>query len=128
LLVLTPLKMKTILLVDDEPSLMALLAAVVEVMGHRVISASTCADAVALWKEIPCDLALIDYSLPDGSGAELAEKFLADKPATPILIMSGFSPTLLPIREDVRSKIGLVEKPFSVSALKGKIEAALKHK
>jgi len=93
-----------------------------------VISAGTCAGAIELWKETPCDLALIDYSLPDGSGAELAERFLDDKPGTPIFIMSGFSPTHLPIREVIRSKIRFVEKPFSVSGLKGKIEAAVKNK
>ena len=107
---------------------MALLAAVVQAMGHRVVSASTCAGAVALWKETLCDLAFIDYSLPDGSGAELAERFLDDKPGTPIFIMSGFSPAHLPMREVIRSKIGFVEKPFSVSALKGQIEAALKNR
>jgi DNA-binding NtrC family response regulator len=81
----------TILLVDDEPAIRALVSRVLERHGHKVI---VCAGATqALSNEDPIDLLLVDFSLPDMNGAQLTEQLRARMPALPVILMSGYPPS-----------------------------------
>lgn len=79
-----------ILVVDDEPDLLLLASITLGRAGYAVSEAATGAEALALAREAPPDLVVLDQSLPDLSGIEIAE-ILSAEPATaalPIVILS----------------------------------------
>lgn len=81
---------KRILIVDDHPlyrdGLRARLCARPEftVVGE----AGSCAEGLRMTRELAPDLAVVDISLPDGSGIELTREMRAARPGMPVLIVS----------------------------------------
>jgi DNA-binding response OmpR family regulator len=80
----------TILIVDDEESVLRFVGSLVEEEGYKTIVASKLADAEKLVSKKSFALALVDITLPDGSGLVLAKKIKMEKPDVPVVIMTGF--------------------------------------
>lgn len=80
-----------VLIVDDHRVLAAGLAAALagEADLDVVGSASTVVDAVRLAAEQRPQVALVDYHLPDGTGAEAAARMRAELPGLAVVMMSG---------------------------------------
>jgi DNA-binding NarL/FixJ family response regulator len=81
---------KRILIVDDHPlyrdGLKARLSARADF--NVVGEASSCAEGLRLAQAAVPDLAVVDISLPDGSGIELTREIRAVRPDMPVLIVS----------------------------------------
>jgi len=116
---------KNVLVVDDDPAVLRLLADILERLGHRVVPASNFAAAITLWSVDAFDLAIIDYNLADESGADLAEYIYAYDPAIPIIIISGFLPELLPLSVEIRQHAQFLAKPFSFAQLRDLLSTLL---
>jgi DNA-binding NtrC family response regulator len=81
-----------ILLVEDEPSIREIVADTLSEAGHICIPAGTASDAMRIIEAglYKIDLLLSDVRMPgDMNGLQLAEKFHALFPGTPVVIMSG---------------------------------------
>jgi CheY-like chemotaxis protein len=83
--------LKTILVVEDDPSILKVLRRILETEGYRVLGAGNGKDAVALMTEKP-DLVLQDLVLPDITGYDLVSKLRAhsEDASLPILALSGY--------------------------------------
>jgi two-component system cell cycle sensor histidine kinase/response regulator CckA len=119
---------ETILVVEDEASLLDLVARVLTGLGYRVLSAGTAAKAMQVAKEseFKFDLLLTDVVLSGGvQGDELARDLCTHKPDLPVLYMSGYTRNAIvhPGRLDARVKF--LEKPFTPGALATKVRDAL---
>lgn len=68
----------TILLVDDDSINRLVAADILSAAGHRVLCAESGTEAVNLSRRCRFDLALVDYALPDISGADVAEAIVHD--------------------------------------------------
>jgi CheY-like chemotaxis protein len=79
----------TILVVDDNKELVALLTSLFEDAGYAVVSANKGKQAVELAKTADFSLAVIDLLLPDMMGYHVAEGVRAAKPGVPLFFMSG---------------------------------------
>ncbi|HEY0881322.1 MAG TPA: response regulator [Archangium sp.] len=79
----------TILVVDDNKELVALLTSLFEEAGYAVVGAAKGKPAVELGKSEPITLAVIDVLLPDMMGYHVAEGLRASKPSVPLVFMSG---------------------------------------
>lgn len=79
----------TILVVDDNKELVALLTSLFQEAGYQVLGANKGKPAVELIKTEPIALAIIDVLLPDMMGYHVAEGLRAAKPQLPLLFMSG---------------------------------------
>ncbi len=110
-----------VLLVDDEPANLLLIAARMEALGFKALQATDGAEAVAMACERPFDLILMDLQMPilDGLRATAAirrfEKHL-QRPAAPVVAHSGNPPAA-----DVLARFGLSDrlaKPCSDQELK----------
>lgn len=74
----------SILLVDDNPDLLALVGDSLRTAGYtRIRTAATCADARALFAAATPELMILDINLPDGDGFTLLRQLhaAADVPA-----------------------------------------------
>lgn len=79
----------TILVVDDNKELVALLTSLFEEAGYTVIGASKGKVAVELGKASPVAVAVVDVLLPDMMGYHVAEGLRASKPGLALMFMSG---------------------------------------
>jgi CheY-like chemotaxis protein len=107
----------TILVVEDDPAVRALVVATLEHAGHRVLVASTPAEAVALADGLPdkIDLLLTDVVMPGGNGPDLAERLVTRRPELRVLLMSGYDS---PFPEDRRQEgFVFLAKPFGADQL-----------
>jgi CheY-like chemotaxis protein len=110
----------TILLVDDEESLIALGARMLEHLGFTVLTAGDGLQAVDLYrgrgKEI--DLVLMDLTMPHMDGAEAFGELRRLNPDIRIVLASGYS------HEDVASRFagkglsGVLQKPYTLAKLR----------
>ena len=82
----------TILVVEDEPAVRALVVSTLERAGYRVMVAASPAEAVALTEglDAPIDLLLTDLIMPGGNGQALAERLLQKRPSMRVMLMSGY--------------------------------------
>src|SRR5580658_265844 len=105
----------TILLVDDDPAVRDVTAAMLEDLGYGVIEADDGAAALDLLsKGIRVDLMLADFAMPGMTGAELAAAVAERRPGLPVLLVTGNADdrALEAVGED-----RLVLKPFRTEDL-----------
>ncbi len=80
----------TILCIDDEADILLLRRKLLESHGFRVITALSGPEALRrLGEELPVDLVLLDYVMPEMNGDEVAEELKRRNPKLPVIMMSG---------------------------------------
>jgi two-component system cell cycle sensor histidine kinase/response regulator CckA len=117
---------KTILVVDDEPEIRKLVAAMLTRNGYRVLSADTGENAIRLFKTNPdTALLLTDVVAPGMSGPMIADEIAAINPEVRVLFMSGYDGTQVVQRYVVEKGYSLLIKPFTMEQLGLKVKAVL---
>lgn len=76
-----------VLLVEDDPMVRTIMAALLGLLEHRVLSVQSAEEALERIHEV--DLLLTDLSMSPISGEELARRVRLLRPAMPIVAMSG---------------------------------------
>ena len=118
----------TILVVDDEPSVLALVRTMLWRAGFTVLEAPGGEQALRLASEqtAAIQLLLTDVLMPDMNGYELAEKLMSRRPETKILFMTGYrDKVLLESTGRALEEAPLIRKPFTAFNLVAKIEEIL---
>lgn len=116
-----------ILVVDDEPQLVALWMELLGQFGYQVTGQTNSRRALETFDKDPhqFDVVLMDQTMPGITGAELAKHMLEIRPDLPIIIATGFSETISP---EIAESIGireLVYKPILGHDLCASIRRAL---
>jgi PAS domain S-box-containing protein len=116
-----------VLVVEDRNVVRELVRDVLEASGFEVASVSGGAAALeVVATEEPFDALLTDVVMPEMSGAELAHALRADRPALPVVYMSGYTDDVLGKHELSEPATAFVRKPFSnaelVAAVRGVID------
>lgn len=120
--------MATVLVVDDDPNIRAMLLRALRYEGYDVTAADGAEAARAAFARGGFDAILLDVRLPDGDGFRLLEAFRRSDPTVPILMLTA--------RDDVESRVrGLdlgaddyVPKPFHLSELLARLRAQLRRR
>jgi two-component system cell cycle sensor histidine kinase/response regulator CckA len=104
---------KTILIVEDEPSVLSVLAASLKHAGYRVLTADGPQQALELFraKNGAIDLLLTDVVMPGMNGAELADVVLREHPGIRVLCIAGMPDTPV-VRSLVERGYAFLPKPF----------------
>lgn len=107
----------TVLVVDDEQSLLDLVTEVMSGLGYKVIAANSGKEALEVLINEPVDLLLTDIIMPDMDGYALVKNVLIDFPDIKVQLMSGYSN--VQGRDDLPDELltTLLHKPFSVAEL-----------
>ncbi|HNT88097.1 MAG TPA: ATP-binding protein, partial [Candidatus Hydrogenedentes bacterium] len=116
-----------ILVVDDEAQLVSMWTEMLRGLGYQVTSHTGSRSALQDFLDDPdaYDLALLDQTMPELSGAELARRMLGKRPGFPIILATGFSEAIT--AEDARA-MGIREfvlKPIIAKDLALTIRRAL---
>jgi signal transduction histidine kinase/CheY-like chemotaxis protein len=110
---------ETILLVEDEEALRALVSTVLQRHGYRVLEASTGSGALRTARQLaePIQLLLTDVVMPGMGGPELANLILEMRPEIKVIYMSGYIPDAAFLREAREAGAPLLQKPFAPDSL-----------
>jgi PAS domain S-box-containing protein len=118
---------ETILLVEDEENLRRLARQSLENQGYRVIDAPDGATAIQISQahQGPIHLLLTDVIMPGMNGRELANKVSPTRPEMRVLYMSGYTENHIGHNGTLDEGITLLQKPFTLPALKAKVREML---
>lgn len=105
---------ESVLLVDDEVSVMKMETTMLERLGYRVTPRSSSVEALELFKAAPnrFDLIISDMTMPGMTGVQLAEQIKAIRPEIPVIICSGFSEEIDETTSRLFNIDGFVMKPI----------------
>jgi len=118
---------ETILVVEDEIHVRALVAQMLQVSGYTVLTAVNSAAALELSDRHPgpIHLLLTDVVMPEMSGPELCQRLQSFRPQTRVLYMSGYTYEALGRHGVLEPGTFLLQKPFSIDALGQKVREVL---
>jgi PAS domain S-box-containing protein len=110
----------TILLVDDEESLVALGARMLEHLGFSVLTAADGLQAVEQYREKgnTIDLVLMDLTMPHMDGAEAFGELRRLNPDVRVVLASGYSNEDVAVRFAGKGFSGVLQKPYNLSSLR----------
>lgn len=121
--------MATILVVDDEPDIRALVQLNLELDGHRVVTAANGAEALELIADEVPDVMLLDLMMPEVDGWTVLETIKAagdlDVNRIPVLMLTANDAADARVRSGIEGAIRFMTKPFSPSGLRDEVRAAL---
>jgi PAS domain S-box-containing protein len=82
-----------VLVVDDEPRLVAYYAELLEAQGYRVTGVTDGREALRYFRAAPGDIDLVitDQTMPEMTGANLISQLLEARPELPVILCSGYS-------------------------------------
>jgi two-component system KDP operon response regulator KdpE len=117
--------MARILIVDDEPTILATMAPLLRARGYTVATATSGAGALDAVARMPPDLVILDLGLPDLDGVDVCRR-LREGRNLPIVVLSA--------RDAERDKVAALDagaddyvtKPFGSEELLARIRAALR--
>jgi two-component system, OmpR family, response regulator len=115
-----------LLVVDDEPTILGLLAGSLRFAGFEVMTAASGTEALRTAAASRPDLVLLDVMMPDGDGFEVARRLRSSGPDVPVIFLTA--------RDRVGDRVaGLalggddyVTKPFSLDEVLERIRAVLR--
>ena len=118
--------MKTILMVEHDPSIVELASIHLKDIHCDLISAQTGFEGLHLAKTNTYDAIILDIMLPDIDGVEICKRIRAEKNFTPIIMLTARS-------EEIDKIIGLetgaddyLTKPFSIREFVARIKALIR--
>ncbi|MDX1675260.1 MAG: response regulator, partial [Longimicrobiales bacterium] len=108
-----------VLLVEDEEAVLHVVSRALEQAGHEVTAVQNGAEAWDRFRGDPdaFDLVITDAVMPEMSGVRLAQQILDLSPATPLIIMTGYTEEELEGDLDWND-VHFVEKPFRLDELR----------
>ncbi len=118
---------ETVLLVEDEKSVLRMGKAVLERLGYKVLAARTPKEAVTMTEqhEKPIYLLITDVVMPEMNGMELKKRIEKLKPHIKTLFMSGYTGNVIVHRGILKDDVNFLQKPFSIDSLAAKVREVL---
>ncbi len=121
-----PVRKTRILIVEDEPAMVAGLRDNFEYEGYEVISAADGAEGLDRALSDNPDLVVLDVMMPRMSGLDVCKQLKAKRPSVPIIMLTARG-------QEIDKVVGLelgaddyVTKPFSIRELMARVKAVLR--
>lgn len=108
---------KSILIVDDEPSLLKLSCQILNDQGYHTLGADNARDALQILENHTVDLLITDVIMPDTDGYQLAKMVARQYPHIKIQMVSGFSDDRSKNSHDEQLHKEQLHKPFTSEEL-----------
>jgi PAS domain S-box-containing protein len=118
---------KTVLVVDDEPTVRMLVTEVLEELGYAVIEAEDGASGLkVLQSTARIDLLISDIGLPGGmNGRQMTETARVNRPDLKVLFITGYAPSAVLGTGRLEPGMQVITKPFTLDALAARINALI---
>ncbi len=116
----------TVLIIDDEPSILATIADVLGDQGYQTLSAESGVDGLALFKKKKPDVVFLDIWLADHDGLEVLHALREVDAHAAVIMISGHGTVSTAVKAIRMGAYDYLEKPLSynqvVEAVKGALE------
>ena len=118
---------ETILLVEDEASILKLTEKILRDLGYSVLSIASPLKALGLAKDYreKIHLLITDMILPEMNGKDLAQHIQSVYPEIKVLFMSGYTANVVAHHNVLEAGVCFLQKPFSIKDLAVKVREAL---
>ena len=107
-----------VFVVDDDPAITQIYDEVLKGTGYDVVTAGSCADAMAKLDSIKGDVQVlvVDLGLPDGDGADFVKDAAAKYGSKPTMYVSGWSDEFWQLH-DAPGRWIIMRKPLPIKKL-----------
>jgi PAS domain S-box-containing protein len=117
----------TILLVDDELTVLEVTACLIERLGYTVVKAASGREALGLFRDQQgFRLVILDMIMPEMSGGDVFDELKRINPAVKVLLASGYSLQGQAREIMNRGCTGFIQKPFTMEDLSLKLQTIMK--
>jgi signal transduction histidine kinase/CheY-like chemotaxis protein len=118
---------ETILLVEDDPSILRMTRMMLERKGYSVLTAATPSEAIKLAKihAEKIHLLMTDVVMPEMNGRDLAGQIIALYPDIRLLFMSGYTADVIAHQGILDDGVTFIQKPFSMADMTDKVREVL---
>ena len=118
---------ETVLVVEDEEPLRALICRILREKGHAILEALSGQEALRVSDshEGPIALLVTDVIMPGMSGRETAEKLALKRPGIKVLYLSGYTENVISHQGVLEAGIHFLQKPFASEALARKVREVI---
>ncbi|MEW5873970.1 MAG: response regulator [Candidatus Zixiibacteriota bacterium] len=108
---------QAILIVDDDPRIRNLLAESLDSVGYQTLTAADGLDALAAVRTRPVDCVIADIKMPELDGLTLLHQIKAERPALPVVMITGFAFQQHRERALNAGAAGFLTKPFRLEKI-----------
>jgi CheY-like chemotaxis protein len=124
-----------ILVAEDEPEILRIYKLLLGEKGYQVIATEDGKECLDAYKtelnktingNIPFNLVILDYRMPEKNGIKVAKEILALCPAQELLMVTAYKGQL-ELHDKVLKKMQIIEKPFDVDELLVTISQFVSH-
>jgi PAS domain S-box-containing protein len=116
----------TVLVVDDEDTILTVLKNLLTLRGHRAVTASDAQQALSLFGgDTAFDAILTDIRMPGQTGLDLLAEIRRSDAELPILVMTGYGEYQIAVDALRKGATDYLEKPFSADELFKSLERSL---
>ncbi len=115
----------SILIVDDEVSILNSLSSILEDEGYEVTAAKSGAEALKLYTTEPPDLMLLDIWMPEMDGLETLRRVRELVPTAQVMMMSGHGSIETAVKAIKLGAYDYIEKPLSLENVTLRVKHAL---
>ncbi|MBF0232954.1 MAG: response regulator [Desulfamplus sp.] len=118
---------ETILVVEDEDSMLEMTTIMLGHLGYTVLAAATYKEAIDLSNKYPgkIDLLITDVIMPQMNGRELANEILSRHSNIKSLFMSGYTADIITHHGVLDDGVNFIQKPFNLQSLSTKVRETL---
>ncbi|HUO86736.1 MAG TPA: UDP-3-O-acyl-N-acetylglucosamine deacetylase [Thermoanaerobaculia bacterium] len=117
-----------VLIVDDEPGILAALSGILGDEGYETLTTSSGAEAVELYRQRRPDVVFLDIWLPDRDGLETLQSLREVDPSAAVIMMSGHGTTTTAVKAIKMGAFEYLEKPLSYNRTVETVEGALAYR
>jgi CheY-like chemotaxis protein len=114
-----------VLVIDDEENVRQVLAELLMAQGHTVAAHADGRSGLARFHDEPFDVVFTDLGMPGLSGWEVARVVKLRRPATPVVLVTGWSDQMEPDEVRRRGIDFVVAKPFEATTIRRVLGEAL---
>jgi len=114
-----------IVIVDDDPQVLRFLSTTLERNGYAVTATTSGTKSLALIKQHPPDLLILDLNMPEPDGFDILRIERSQFPYLRILVISGYLEGRLLEASKFVGAIATLEKPITPEALASKVREIL---
>ena len=113
-----------VLLVDDEPDFLEVMAERMEARGMNVVTATSADEALKRLAAETFDAVVLDFMMPGMDGIETLKKLKDDKPELHIILLTGYATVEKSVEAMKLGAMDFMEKPADIDKLTAKIKEA----
>lgn len=120
----------SILVAEDDPLVLNVVTGMLRYLGYSTMSASDGQEALQTFTENVDKIGMVitDMAMPIMGGLELAEKILADRPETKVVVMTGYIQEELNLDPEEFGLVGWLEKPMTADRLRQVVDPIMHNK